>query len=562
MAAGALAAAAQWGPALEVIADSPRSEVDQWSAATSLGWRWLELMAPGGLGVPGASGSLMGAFRRTTDQIPYVGSVYIGASVLLGLALSLGHLGSRTDRTLAVLAVTTLLAAHGDAIPGAAAFWGWAHARFPEKLLAPGFLCVILLAARALQRERSAKTLLTLRTGALFAGCGIALVSISGPAAAWLMTMLKPAEAARMESDAELLAAQWTMGACLLTLSGLSIFAVRRFRSRLSAFMLGLGCLEAALSASVTLVQAPAEILDPRRSVAGDWMVPGDGILCCDPRQPTAVPPCATSPLQTPFNCAAESAQRMNPALGTLHGYRYPLAADVGGFEPWLMRQVMVTGLKALSDEEAVSVLGAWGIKRVISTRPVDAPQHCARVLALDRGIQPALHICEVRHVAPDVRALSQWLEGHDPAESLGWLSGLSPDTAVIDGEPPPLPGDGRITVTLTAQQQDEAMLDVDAAQEAAVVYAAAYRSGWKATVDGEQRPLRRANLLHMAVRVPPGKHVVRFSYDIPHRRVWWCVSLLGVGGMVVLGRLAHGHKKRGSRAKRTTRPMGNDELL
>jgi len=36
----------------------------------------------------------------------------------------------------------------------------------------------------------------------------------------------------------------------------------------------------------------------------------------------------------------------------------------------------------------------------------------------------------------------------------------------------------------------------------------------WVATIDRAPAPLLRANVLFRAVRVPPGRHVVRFSFQ------------------------------------------------
>ncbi|WP_245449807.1 YfhO family protein [Chelatococcus asaccharovorans] len=40
------------------------------------------------------------------------------------------------------------------------------------------------------------------------------------------------------------------------------------------------------------------------------------------------------------------------------------------------------------------------------------------------------------------------------------------------------------------------------------------YYPGWQVTVDGEEKPIRRANLLFRAVEVPAGRHMVEFSYQ------------------------------------------------
>ena len=52
--------------------------------------------------------------------------------------------------------------------------------------------------------------------------------------------------------------------------------------------------------------------------------------------------------------------------------------------------------------------------------------------------------------------------------------------------------------------------------RENLVFYSVPYDSGWSATVDGQPAPIQRASVGFMAVRVPAGEHVVRFTYTTP----------------------------------------------
>jgi uncharacterized membrane protein YfhO len=58
-------------------------------------------------------------------------------------------------------------------------------------------------------------------------------------------------------------------------------------------------------------------------------------------------------------------------------------------------------------------------------------------------------------------------------------------------------------------RRSDRVVLDVHANAEALVVVTDAWAPQWKATVDGAEAPLLRANVAFRAVRVPAGRHRV-----------------------------------------------------
>lgn len=66
----------------------------------------------------------------------------------------------------------------------------------------------------------------------------------------------------------------------------------------------------------------------------------------------------------------------------------------------------------------------------------------------------------------------------------------------------------------------DEVRLRVATDRDAWLVFHEMADPGWAAWVDGERRPLHRANVLFQAVQIPPGDHKVVFSYA-PWRAAW-----------------------------------------
>jgi len=58
-----------------------------------------------------------------------------------------------------------------------------------------------------------------------------------------------------------------------------------------------------------------------------------------------------------------------------------------------------------------------------------------------------------------------------------------------------------------------EYVLDAENAADAYLVLSEAYYPGWRAEIDGKPAEVLPANHLIQAIRLPAGKHVVRFSY-------------------------------------------------
>ncbi|MFM7736407.1 MAG: YfhO family protein [Alphaproteobacteria bacterium] len=72
--------------------------------------------------------------------------------------------------------------------------------------------------------------------------------------------------------------------------------------------------------------------------------------------------------------------------------------------------------------------------------------------------------------------------------------------------------------------------VEVEAPEAGWLVLADAWHAGWSATVDGVDAPVRRANALFRAVRVGPGRHRVRFSYDPASVRLGLVAGLAAFG--------------------------------
>jgi len=65
----------------------------------------------------------------------------------------------------------------------------------------------------------------------------------------------------------------------------------------------------------------------------------------------------------------------------------------------------------------------------------------------------------------------------------------------------------------VTRYERNGVALDVETDHAGLLVLHDIYYPGWEATVDGEPRPILRANLLFRGVEVGPGRHRVEFRF-------------------------------------------------
>lgn len=75
------------------------------------------------------------------------------------------------------------------------------------------------------------------------------------------------------------------------------------------------------------------------------------------------------------------------------------------------------------------------------------------------------------------------------------------------------VPSAARGNVVIRGYRRNAVVIDVESDRQAMLVLHDIYYPGWEARVDGEQRPIRRVNLLFRGVEVPPGRHRVHFTF-------------------------------------------------
>jgi hypothetical protein len=96
-------------------------------------------------------------------------------------------------------------------------------------------------------------------------------------------------------------------------------------------------------------------------------------------------------------------------------------------------------------------------------------------------------------------------------------------------------------TVDFEIDQPERVRLAVSAPAPSVLVLSDSWFPGWRATVNGQDVPVERANILFRAVQVPAGPHTVEFRYEPRSMRIGALISggsalavvALAVGGAI-----------------------------
>jgi hypothetical protein len=126
------------------------------------------------------------------------------------------------------------------------------------------------------------------------------------------------------------------------------------------------------------------------------------------------------------------------------------------------------------------------------------------RVYRVEQPLPRAYAIARAR-VADDSAALRRISEvDWDPASEL----------LLAEGTPHSSPTPLAASVRVLEERADFVSLEAEVSDRAYVVLVDTFAAGWRATVDGEVRPILRANVAFRTVEVPAGRHVVSFRYE------------------------------------------------
>ena len=140
-------------------------------------------------------------------------------------------------------------------------------------------------------------------------------------------------------------------------------------------------------------------------------------------------------------------------------------------------------------------------------------------------------HVVAQASIVPDVATQVKRLfdESFD-AESTVMLERPAPDAVGSAGD------SSTPSARITTDAHQEVAVDATAGAEGGyLVLRDSFDRAWRVEVDGRPSMLLRANALYRAVRLPPGRHVVRFVYRPTVLYVCAAISCLTALALVVL---------------------------
>ncbi len=124
-------------------------------------------------------------------------------------------------------------------------------------------------------------------------------------------------------------------------------------------------------------------------------------------------------------------------------------------------------------------------------------------------------------------------LPARDGQEALQLLTSRGSNTVILESVEGQTLSAGAGTVAWLSDLPNEIEIEVEMEQEGWLVLRDTFDPGWKAQVDQSETEIFRADYLFRAVRIPEGKHLVRFSYRPTSFYLGSALSLLS---LAVLG--------------------------
>jgi hypothetical protein len=89
--------------------------------------------------------------------------------------------------------------------------------------------------------------------------------------------------------------------------------------------------------------------------------------------------------------------------------------------------------------------------------------------------------------------------------------------------------------VEVVRHEPETVVVETDTSEEGYVILTETYRPGWRAEVDGEERPVLRAQSAFRGVAVPAGRHRIVLTYRPTSLILGAALSLLALVGLILL---------------------------
>jgi hypothetical protein len=191
--------------------------------------------------------------------------------------------------------------------------------------------------------------------------------------------------------------------------------------------------------------------------------------------------------------------------------------------------------------ERLARAVGLWGVQYVVVPR--------SPALATRSGLHPPLVVAAADTDLPAflVRIphrprtyLAAEVIATDAAGALAFAQDLASPTSnrtVVESTlPDPVPAGPAGTAAVAGETTDRVEVEVDAQRRALLVLNDQVAGGWRAEVDGRERPIVTANYLARGVWVEPGRHRVVFRYRAPGLLEGWALLAAGAAALAAWG--------------------------
>ncbi|HEX4965415.1 MAG TPA: hypothetical protein VF173_31685 [Thermoanaerobaculia bacterium] len=232
------------------------------------------------------------------------------------------------------------------------------------------------------------------------------------------------------------------------------------------------------------------------------------------------------------------------PFSGPLWKLRYELNTAPEGLDAFLSRQAQGAVKVAKTHEERFRMLASWGIGRVLVDHPLQPPPARSRLLATLPSFGGELYVYEVLDRAPEVFLARRVFHEKNVPTAFRRLGApdFDPRTDAVLIVPP----GGRLeetsggTARFVRTDPEDVEVEAEAGPSGALLVLQRANLLFLADLDGHPVRVVTANGHHLGVRVPAGRHRVRFWIDRRplHRALWGALAgVIGVVGLAVFSR-------------------------
>ncbi|MEI6208113.1 MAG: YfhO family protein [Desulfuromonadales bacterium] len=507
-------------------------------------WRVVELFVPGFFGSPDMGVTKwpvfmwLGGLTRPGMEMPFLPSVHIGSGILLCAAA--GIVQSRITRILAIAALIALWLALGSSL-GAEQLTHfipvWGKFRYSEKMVGPLTLCLAIIAAFGAERL----ALRPLRSHPLFmftASAGLACLALALLLANWqgfeaIFTGAAAHDAAPRVRH-QLAVGLTHAGLVLIALVGLIVAAGRwsTMRTHFPLAAAGLVFIQSLFSAPYALHVGKPSILDPLPLAA---IQTG--------KEPVRIATPFEEGYHYPEGIDEFDAQTGGQSHMGVPSYNVPARIDqintYTGLRPRRFDE-LITTLNRQFGIQAVTAWRRYSMSHVIIRNPYSAGETDVAMAASVGGIKVLENSdwdfmgWKVPHrpwatFAESVRLVPDEKEAMD---ALMTILERGESTVVLEGAPPVM-SLGKGSVLSITRGGNHLLIEAVSNKDGILVVNDSYWPGWRATIDGREVPIWRADYVVRAVPWPAGRHVLEMSYKPKELLIGLLVSMMG--GIVLI---------------------------